>query len=303
MGTTVGRNQGSPNSLFFIDVPSGQSQMSVSLKTADFNPDNSYTYELYNPSGQEVVADATPSTTVTPPNIGAGPSGLANLSVANPAAGRWLIVVQLNLTTSGNEFSQVVKGDVTFNNSGVTVLSGLPTSASTTLAQGSTNTVQLQITNTTGDRPDVHVLLQPGGTGRHRAEEYLHRGGRDEAGHADVDSERGADNGRHGQPDGREHDVGSRAKGHATGDQRVDRSGAPLHLHSRAAGRVGRIVLRRARRSASSGARPGRFVIGTGPTMRAVSAHVRHRESALPRCGLPKQSGRPGRDLPRMASF
>ena len=150
MGTTVGRNQGSPNSLFFIDVPSGQSQMSVSLKTADFNPDNSYTYELYNPSGQEVVADATPSTTVTPPNIGAGPSGLANLSVANPAAGRWLIVVQLNLTTSGNEFSQMVKGDVTFNNSGVTVLSGLPTSASTTLAQGSTNTVQLQITNTTG---------------------------------------------------------------------------------------------------------------------------------------------------------
>lgn len=150
MGTSVGRNQGSPNSLFFIDVPSGQSQMSVSLKTADFNPDNSYTYELYNPSGTEVVADATPSTTVTPPNIGAGPSGLANLSVANPAAGRWLIVVQLNLTTSGNEFSQVVKGNVTFNNSGVTVLSGLPTSASTTLAQGSTNTVQLQITNTTG---------------------------------------------------------------------------------------------------------------------------------------------------------
>jgi hypothetical protein len=150
MGTSVGRNQGSPNSLFVIDVPSGQSQMSVSLKTADFNPDNPYTYELFNPSGQEVVADATPSTTVQPPNIGAGPSGLANLSVANPAAGRWLIVVQLNLTTSGNEFSQVVKGDVTFNNSGVTVLSGLPTSASTTLAQGSTNTVQLQITNTTG---------------------------------------------------------------------------------------------------------------------------------------------------------
>ena len=150
MGTTVGRNQGSPNSLFFIDVPAGQSQMSVSLKTADANADNSYTYELFNPSGTEVVADATPSTTVTPPNIGAGPSGLANLSVANPAAGRWLIVVQLNLTTSGNEFSQVVKGNVTFNNSGVTVLSGLPTSASTTLAQGSTNTVQLQITNTTG---------------------------------------------------------------------------------------------------------------------------------------------------------
>ena len=60
-GTTVGRNQGSPNALFFIDVPAGQSQMSVSLKTADENADNPYTYELFNPSGQEVVADATPT--------------------------------------------------------------------------------------------------------------------------------------------------------------------------------------------------------------------------------------------------
>ena len=123
--------------------------MSVSLKTADANPDNSYTYELYNPSGQEVVADATPTTTLQ--GIGSTvPTALANLSVANPAAGRWLIVVQLNLTTSGQEFSQTIKGTVTFNNSGVTLLSGLPTSASTTLAQGSTNTIQLQVTNTTG---------------------------------------------------------------------------------------------------------------------------------------------------------
>ena len=99
--------------------------MSVSFNTADASADNPYTYELYYPSGQEVVADATPSTTVQ--GIGSRPTGKANLSVANPTAGRWLIVVQLNLTTSGNEFSQAVKGNVTFNNSGVTVLKGLPT--------------------------------------------------------------------------------------------------------------------------------------------------------------------------------
>ena len=149
MGTTVGRNQGSPNSLFFIDVPSGQQQMSVSFNTADANKDNPYTYELWSPSGKEVVADATPTTTLQGADA-ASPAALANLSVANPAAGRWLIVVQLNLTTSGQEFSQVVNGNVTFNDSGVDVLSGLPTDPTTTIAQGGTQQVQLQVTNTTG---------------------------------------------------------------------------------------------------------------------------------------------------------
>jgi hypothetical protein len=149
MGTSVGRNQGSPNSLFFVDVPAGQQSMSVSFNTADANPDNSYTYELFNPAGTEVVADATPTTTLQ--GIGSTtPTARANLSVANPAPGRWLIVVVLNLTTSGQEFTQVVNGDVTFNNSGVTVLSGLPTASTTTLAQGSPQPVELQVTNTTG---------------------------------------------------------------------------------------------------------------------------------------------------------
>jgi hypothetical protein len=149
MGTSVGRNQGSPNSLFFVDVPAGQQEMSVSLNTADANPDNPYTYELFSPSGTEVVSDATPTTTLQ--GIGSTtPTALANLSVANPAPGRWLIVVVLNLTTSGKEFSQVVNGDVTFNNSGVTVLGGLPTSASTTLAQNTAKPVLLRVTNTTG---------------------------------------------------------------------------------------------------------------------------------------------------------
>jgi hypothetical protein len=149
MGTSVGRNQGSPNSLFFVDVPAGQQEMSVSLNTADANADNSYTYELFSPSGTEVVADATPTTTLQ--GVGSTtPTALANLSVANPAAGRWLVVVVLNLTTSGQEFTQVVNGNVTFNNSGVTVLSGLPTSASTTLAQNAAKPVLLRVTNTTG---------------------------------------------------------------------------------------------------------------------------------------------------------
>ena len=148
MGTSVGRNQGSPNSLFFVNVPAGEQSMQVSLNTADANPDNPYTYELFDPNGNEVLADATPTTTQVPP---ANPAvALANLSVANPIPGRWEIVVVLNLTTSGNEFSQAINGDVTFNNSGVSVASGLPTSASTTIAQGGSQPVVLNVTNTLG---------------------------------------------------------------------------------------------------------------------------------------------------------
>ena len=149
MGTSVGRNQGSPNSLFYIDVPAGQQSMSVSFNTPDASADNPYTYELFSPTGQEVVADATPTTTLQ--GIGSTtPTAKANLSVANPAAGRWEIVIVLNLTTSGKEFSQVINGNVSFNNSGVTVLSGLPGAATTTIASGASQTVQLQVTNTTG---------------------------------------------------------------------------------------------------------------------------------------------------------
>ena len=115
-------------------------------------------------------------------------------------------------------------------------------------------------------RPDVHVLLQPGGTRRHRDDEHLHRGGRDEAGVVDVDSERGAWNGRHRQSDRLEHHVGSPAKGHATANQRIDGGGAPLHLHGRAAGRLGGL---RSERSPPNrrdlGARLGRIAIGTSP--------------------------------------
>ncbi len=148
MGTSVGRNQGSPNSLFFINVPAGDQSMDVALNTADASADNPYSYELFDPNGNEVVADATPTTTVVPAPDPA--VALANLSVADPIPGRWEIVVVLNLTTSGTEFSQVINGDVTFNNSGVSVASGLPTSTSTTIAQGTSQPVVLNVTNTLG---------------------------------------------------------------------------------------------------------------------------------------------------------
>jgi Subtilase family len=148
MGTSVGRSS-PPASQFFVDVPAGHQSMSVSFNTADASADNAFSYELFSPTGQEIVADATPTTTL----LGIGsttPTAKANLSVANPVAGRWEIVVASSLTTSGQEFSQTINGDVAFDNSGVTVLSGLPTATTTTVAQGTSQTVQLQVTNTTG---------------------------------------------------------------------------------------------------------------------------------------------------------
>jgi hypothetical protein len=44
----------------------------------------------------------------------------------------------------------VINCDVTFDNSGVTVLSGLPTASTTTVAHGTSQPVLLQVTNTTG---------------------------------------------------------------------------------------------------------------------------------------------------------
>jgi hypothetical protein len=141
-GTTVGRNS-PPISQFFVNVPAGHQSMSVSFNTADANPDNPFTYELFSPTGQEVTADATPTKTLQ--GIGSTtPTAKANVSVANPVAGRWEIAILSGLTTSGQEFSQTINGNVTFDNSGVTVLSGLPTATTTTLAQGTPQTVQLQ---------------------------------------------------------------------------------------------------------------------------------------------------------------
>ena len=59
------------------------------FNTADANADNPFTYELFSPTGQEVTADATPTTTLSG-IASTTPTAKANLSVANPgpAGGR-----------------------------------------------------------------------------------------------------------------------------------------------------------------------------------------------------------------------
>jgi hypothetical protein len=148
MGTSVGRST-APDTMFFVNVPAGQKSMNIALNTADASPDNTFSYELFDPNGTEVEADATPTTTLQ--GVGSTtPTGKADMSVVAPAAGRWLVAIQEGLTTSGNEFGQTVNGDVTFNTTSVTPLSGLPTTSSTMVASGSSQPVLLDVTNTTG---------------------------------------------------------------------------------------------------------------------------------------------------------
>jgi hypothetical protein len=102
--STVGRAIGQL-STYEIKVPAGRPALTATFRTADTSPDNKYTYYLISPSG-------TVAATGTTPTAGGTPSGTAQLSITDPAAGTWQIDVELNLTVSGKEFTQTVYGNV-----------------------------------------------------------------------------------------------------------------------------------------------------------------------------------------------
>jgi hypothetical protein len=69
------------------------------------------TFWLLDPSGTVVQqVAATPATDASGATIAA-----AHLVAPSPAAGRWEIDVELNLTTSGKEFTQLVHGVVGYD--------------------------------------------------------------------------------------------------------------------------------------------------------------------------------------------
>jgi hypothetical protein len=102
--SSVGRGVGQI-STYNLDVPQGEPALSVGFHTADASADNKLSYYLIDPSGKVVARSATPT---------ASGSGDTTLTTANPAAGRWEIDVELNLTTSGKEFTQTVDGAVSY---------------------------------------------------------------------------------------------------------------------------------------------------------------------------------------------
>jgi hypothetical protein len=104
--STVGRTVGQVNQ-FNLDVPAGSASVSVHLTTPDASADNPFTFYLVDPTGKVAQSATTPTT------VNGQPVADRTLTVSNPAAGRWQIDVKLNLTTSGQEFTQTVSGTAT----------------------------------------------------------------------------------------------------------------------------------------------------------------------------------------------
>ncbi len=104
--STVGRGIGQI-STYKVVVPAGRASLDVAVRTPDTSTDDPMTLFLVSPTG---VRTANPRLTVQTIN---GTSMQATTAhVANPAAGTWEIDVELNLTSSGKEFTQTVLGDL-----------------------------------------------------------------------------------------------------------------------------------------------------------------------------------------------
>jgi hypothetical protein len=108
--SSVGRQVGQI-STYDLDVPAGKQDLDVDFTTPDASADNPMTFWLLDPSGTVVQqVAATPATDASGATIAA-----AHLVAPSPAAGRWEIDVELNLTTSGKEFTQLVHGVVGYD--------------------------------------------------------------------------------------------------------------------------------------------------------------------------------------------
>ncbi len=169
---------------FYVNVPPGQRDLDVSFFAPDHATDDPVYYYLLSPSDlqpgvtQSGNIDVTATdTTPTPGN----PTGNASLIAPDPEPGLWEIDVMQGATTDGTTFSQTVIGAVGYNHLAPVTESGLPTSASTTVASGSSVPVSVTVRNTTnhagffelqptgndisGGNTTTPVELAPGATG------------------------------------------------------------------------------------------------------------------------------------------
>jgi hypothetical protein len=114
--STVGRGIGQI-STFNINVPSGRADLGVTLTTPDTSSDDPMTLYMVNPQGTSVATHLANGRTrngapLSVQDVNGTPMQTVTYHVPNPMAGTWEIDVELNLTTSGKEFTQTVIGDV-----------------------------------------------------------------------------------------------------------------------------------------------------------------------------------------------
>jgi hypothetical protein len=149
---------------FYVNVPKGERDIDVTFQAPDHATNDPVYYYLFSPADLDPaitesgnVQVSAVDTTPTPGN----PTGNASLIAANPQPGLWEIDVMQGATTDGTRFSQTVAGAVAYNHLAPVTETGLPTSASATIATGASVPVTVKVRNTTN-----HVglfVLEPSG--------------------------------------------------------------------------------------------------------------------------------------------
>jgi hypothetical protein len=134
---TVGRGVGQITT-FDVNVPAGRADLGVTVTTPDASADNPMTLFLVNPAGTSVATHVANGRTRNGVLLAPGAGGqTVTYHVPNPMAGTWEIDVELNLTSSGKEFTQTVVGDVLPQAPAITSpVDGAPVASTTPLIAG-----------------------------------------------------------------------------------------------------------------------------------------------------------------------
>jgi hypothetical protein len=145
-------------SYFQFDVPRGQRDLDANFSLAN-DPGQAVFAFLVDPRGQALGYSANRLVTGFDPDTGAArlrPLKQASLYHANPAPGRWTLILNFAGPVVGDELSQPFSGTVRFNQVDIHA-SGLPNDAATKLPAGKPLTVQVSIHNT-GVAPENFFL-------------------------------------------------------------------------------------------------------------------------------------------------
>jgi hypothetical protein len=126
-----------------FNVPVNTASLSAHVSIANDAADQVNGYFI-NPQGQTEGYGSNYLATST----GFTPGRSMSINTVAPFPGRWTFIVDFNQPVVGNEISEPYSGNIQLNAGGVSESSGgLPDSAHTTLAAGSTHTYQVKIHN------------------------------------------------------------------------------------------------------------------------------------------------------------
>jgi len=137
---------------YLFNVPYGQNDLDVSVALAN-DPYDEFIAELVNPSGQTVSYTSNLSVNSTSTALAFGQS--ANLYAVNPVGGQWSLIVDWFNPVSGLELSEPFSGTIQFNQ--VNVSSNLPNGGFSRIKTGTTQTFNVNVTNT-GNAPEAYFV-------------------------------------------------------------------------------------------------------------------------------------------------